>query len=111
MTAISYPEQGESKSDTHFSSESAKKEQSRREKKGKSAIDFALMIKALFNGDELSVIDLGVEAAFCKPFLMGPLLEDIAVIDDEDDVGVADGGKAVAHFWDLTPQFGGESQS
>ena len=49
------------------------------------------MIKALFNGDELSVIDLGVEAAFCKPFLMGPLLEDIAVIDDEDDVGVADG--------------------
>lgn len=73
-------------------------------KKGKSAID-SLPIKALCSGDELAVIDLGVEDAFCKQFLMGPPLDDIAVIDEEDDVGVADGGKAYHNLWRIKHSF------
>ncbi len=46
---------------------------------------------------ELAVVELGVEAALRQQFVVIALLDDAAVLHNEDDVGLADGGQAVGH--------------
>ena len=46
---------------------------------------------------ELAVVELGVEAALRQQFVVIALLDDVAVLHNEDDVGLADGGQAVGH--------------
>ena len=38
---------------------------------------------------------MGIEAVFCQQFIMGPLFDDAAVVDDDDVVGIADRAQAV----------------
>ncbi len=43
----------------------------------------------------LGTAELGVEAGAGEEFVVGAALEDAAFLQDEDEVGVADGGEAV----------------
>ena len=45
----------------------------------------------------MAVVELGVEAALRQQGVVVALLHDVAVLHDEDDVGLADGGQAVGH--------------
>src|SRR3954451_44606 len=46
---------------------------------------------------KLAVVQIGIEAILCQQFLVGSFLDDCAVIHDEDQIGVADGGEAVGY--------------
>ena len=44
---------------------------------------------------KLAVVQLGVEIALREQFFMGPLFGDITVPQDQDEIGIADGGQPV----------------
>ena len=46
---------------------------------------------------ELAVVQVGVEAVLGKEVLVPPLLDDVAVLHDENHIRLADGGQAVGH--------------
>ena len=45
---------------------------------------------------ELAVIELGIEAALRQQGVVVALLNDVAILHHKDDIGLTDGGQAVA---------------